>query len=372
MKNQILLYSNTRKSSDIFYFAGVSMHDDFYCFSLDEKKCALVSPLEIGRVRRKSKLDAIFDYSEVCSQMPKKIPRNYFEAVVFILKRHKVRSLIVPEDFPVGVFADLVERGFKVDICQGDFFAERKVKSKCELSEIQKANDVASVCFQMVEETLHKSEIRGDVLYYNGEILTSEYLRSEIEKLAISLGADALDTVAACGNQACDPHEVGYGTIKPHSLIVFDIFPRLRESGYFGDMTRTFLKGEPSEKQIALVECVKKAQEIAISKICMGRNGADVHNYVADFFEKNNYKTKSIKGFWSGFFHSTGHGLGLDVHESPSLSVRNCILECGNVVTVEPGLYYRGIGGCRIEDNVVVTRNGCKLLSKYHYNWIID
>ena len=204
MKSQILLYSNTRKSSDIFYFAGVSIHDDFFCFTIGNKKCALISPLEIGRVRRKSKLDVIFDYSEICLQMPKKTPRNYFEALVFILKRNKIRSLIVPKDFPVGVYAQLSDRGFKVDICSGEIFPEREIKSRYELSEIQRANDVASACFSVVEDILATSEIRGKNLYYKGSFLTSEFLRAEIERVAVSFGADAMDTIAAAGNRIND------------------------------------------------------------------------------------------------------------------------------------------------------------------------
>ena len=372
MKNQILLYGNTRKSSDIRYFSGFSIHDDYFFFTLDGKRCALLSPLEIGRARRTSSLDVFFDFTEVCKLMPSKTPRNYFEALVFILKKNRVRSLEVPADFPSLMLEKLRERNFKVFICEGEFFPEREVKSKFELSEIAKANAVASECYKLVEAILRVSKIDKGKLFYKGKLLTSEFLRTEIECLAISLGADALDTICASGEQACDPHEVGRGGICANSLIVCDIFPRLRESGYYGDMTRTFLKGEPSQKQSALVDAVLNAQKLALTKIKAGIDGAKVHKDVCDFFEKSGYATKQIKGKWGGFFHSTGHGLGLDVHEAPSMGIRKSILESGNVITVEPGLYYSKIGGCRIEDNVVVQKNGIKMLSHYHYNWIID
>ena len=372
MKNQILLYGNTRNSADIRYFAGVSIHDDFFCFSKNGRRCALLSPLEIGRARRTSHLDEIFDYSEVCAAMPKKTPKNYFEAAAFLLRKSGMRRLVVPSDFPALVLQKLIERGFDVEICDGEIFPQRQCKSGAELSEISKANDVASACFELAEEILRSSKIDGGVLHYKGAVLTSEFLRTEIEKLAISLGADALDTIAASGVQACDPHEVGHGAVAANSLIVFDIFPRLRSSGYFGDMTRTFLKGEPSKKQEALVEAVLGAQSLAMSKIRAGADGAAVHAAVAERFENGGYFTKLSRGHWNGFFHSTGHGLGLEVHESPSLGARECILREGNVVTVEPGLYYRNIGGCRIEDNVAVCKDGARLLSHYHYNWVID
>lgn len=103
-----------------------------------------------------------------------------------------------------------------------------------------------------------------------------------------------------------------------------------------------------------------------------GVNGADIHAAVEEVFRRANYKTEMKRGVWSGFFHSTGHGLGLDVHEAPSLSVRDCVLRAGQVVTVEPGLYYRGLGGCRMEDNVAVRKDGAELLSEYHYEWIVE
>lgn len=372
-KKQILLYGNTRNCADIFYFVGASVHDDFFCFTLKGQKCALLSPLEIGRIRRTSKLDRIFDYAQIAKMMPENSSKSYFDAVVWLLKKHKICSLQVPSYFPIGMFDKFLEEGFHIEYVEGQFFQSRAQKKSDELAEIRKANDVASMCFGWFENILKVSKIqRGGKLFYRGNLLTCEYARQGIEQMAISLGADALDTVVACGNQACDPHEVGTGVIKADSLIVVDIFPRLRRSGYFGDMTRTFLKGSPSEAQVKLVKSVRNAQLLALKKIRVGVNGADVHSAVSNYFSKVGFETKIIKGSWGGFFHSTGHGLGLEVHESPSLSTRDCRLKKGNVITVEPGLYYRGIGGCRIEDNVVVETNGATMLSDFHYNWIID
>ncbi len=372
-KKHILLYGNTRKCADIFHFVGASIHDDFFCFTIGGKKCALLSPLEIGRIRRKSKLDEIYDYAEVVKTMPKRFGKTYLDATAWILKQNKVRAVEVPSYFPVGAYEKFLQKGFELDFQDGEFFQNRAIKSADELAEIRKANDVASAGFDWIEQTLKKCTIAKDgKLLLKNQILTSQFLRAGVEKIALDMRADALDTVVAGGNQACDPHEVGTGSIFANTLIVADIFPRLRQSGYFGDMTRTFLKGEPSAKQVKLVDTVRTAQLEAIKNIRAGINGADVHSRVCENFSNNGFKTKLIKGNWSGFFHSTGHGLGLEVHESPSLGTRNCILREGNVVTVEPGLYYRGIGGCRIEDNVVVEKNGAKLLSKFHYDWIIS
>lgn len=377
MGNTLLLYGNTNACSDIFYFVGAAVHDDFFCFTLGGKKCALLSPLEIGRIRRTSRLDEVFDYSEIAAAMPKKSSKSYFDALVWLLKKRGARALEVPEYFPVGVYGRLSEAGFRLRFREGGFFPERAVKTAAEIAEIRAANNVASACFGWVEDVLRSAKIgAGGKLQngraYGGGALTSEFLRAGIEKLALDFGADAIGTVAAAGNQACDPHEVGRGRIAARSLIVVDIFPRLRGSGYYGDMTRTFLKGEPTQKQAKIVEAVRAAQIKAMGLIREGVDGASVHAAVEKYFKESGFETKIERGAWGGFFHSTGHGLGLDVHERPSLGRNPCVLRADNVVTVEPGLYYRGVGACRIEDNVVVEKRGAKLLSNFHYNWIID
>ena len=375
--SEILLYGNTRDCADIYYFVGAPVHDDFFCFSLGGKKCALLSPLEVGRIRRTSSLDEVFDYSEVSAAMPAKAPKNYFAALAWLLKKRGVGRIETPWYFPVSLYGDFSAAGFKMSHREGEFFPSRAVKTAAEIAEIRAANNVASACFAWVEDVLRAAKICPDGSLRNGrrhggEILTSEFLRSGIERLALEMGADAADTVAAAGNQACDPHEVGRGRIAAHSLIVVDIFPRLRRSGYFGDMTRTFLKGVPSAKQAKLVEAVRGAQLAALGLIRGGADGAAAHAAVQKYFAEAGFETKITRGHWGGFFHSTGHGLGLEVHEAPSLGARHCVLRPGNVVTVEPGLYYRGVGACRIEDNVAVRARSAEMLSNFHYNWIID
>lgn len=360
---------SSETDANLLYFSGMQIPDDFFAFTLAGKKCALLSPLEAGRALRHSKFDEVFDISEVCKKA--KVPYGDFSALCAVLKSKRVKSLVVPENFPSIWYLNLVEAGFDVDICEGEFFPQREVKSPAEIREIVKANAAASAGFTIAEEILRQSKIVKGRLIFEGRPLTCEFLRSEIEKAALSLGADSMHTIVAAGDDACDPHNEGSGAVRANTLIVMDIFPRLKASGYFGDMTRTFLRGTPSEAQVRLVDAVLNAQALALSKVAAGVDGAEVHKSVKDFFEQNGYKTTASKSGWSGFFHSTGHGVGLDIHESPSLGNRECILQAGNVVTVEPGLYYRGIGGCRIEDTVEVTKSGAKILSRYHYEWVI-
>ena len=201
-------------------------------------------------------------------------------------------------------------------------------------------------------------------------MLTSERLKFAIETACLEAGGVSLDTIAAGGDQGCDPHHRGTGPLRPNELIIVDVFPRAQKSGYHGDMTRTFLRGRASEAQRALVDAVRTAQKAALSKIRDGANGRDVHRACTTVFAERGYETKATPKGSVGFFHGTGHGLGLDVHELPRMSgAVDYTLKAGAVVTVEPGLYYPGLGACRIEDVVQVTTGRPRALSSYSYDW---
>ncbi len=371
MKREIVLRGSCRSNADMMYFTGVPIPDPFYAFTLGGKKCALIGALEYGRLSKCGHLDIVFDSSELSKRMFPGRRADDTDILAGLLKGRGVAAVAVPPDFPSLHLEKLRRRGFDVAVSDSPLLAERAVKSARELAEIKKANGVAAAGFARIEEILRRSKAVGKKLVWRGAPLTSEILRFEVECAALSLGADAADTIVACGDQACDPHEVGRGAVVAGSLIVADIFPRLRSSGYFGDMTRTFLKGEPSRAQERLVGTVLAAQKLALSKIRDGADGASIHSAVESFFEANGYFTENGSGGWSGFFQSTGHGVGLEIHESVSISPRKCILRAGNVVTVEPGLYYRGVGGCRIEDTVAVQKNRARKLSSYPYDWVI-
>jgi Xaa-Pro aminopeptidase len=208
---------------------------------------------------------------------------------------------------------------------------------------------------------------------YRHEPLTAERLRFEIEAAIMAEGGQANGTtIVAGGDQACDPHERGSGPLHAHELIIVDIFPRVTKTGYFGDMTRTYLRGHANDAQRQLVQAVRDAQLLAMKAIRAGIEGRAVHAQVVESFTASGFETKHTKRGSVGFFHGTGHGLGLAVHEAPRLGALGTLpLKKGSVVTVEPGLYYPGLGGCRIEDVVQVTDRAPRLLSSHPYEWEI-
>lgn len=203
-------------------------------------------------------------------------------------------------------------------------------------------------------------------LMYHGAPLTSEKLRSIIDCAILQAGGLAAHTIVAGGKQGCDPHEAGHGQLFANELIILDIFPRSQKTGYFGDITRTVVRGRASEAARKLYDTVLRGQLLAFKKIGPGVPTSGIHHTVQKFFEQEGYKTRRHQGRMEGFFHGTGHGLGLEIHEAPRVgSTSTGVLKAGHVVTVEPGLYYPRIGGVRIEDVALVTNGRPRNLTQF-------
>jgi Xaa-Pro aminopeptidase len=188
----------------------------------------------------------------------------------------------------------------------------------------------------------------------------------------MELDCVAQHTIVAGGDQACDPHHEGTGALPANRSIIFDVFPRSGRTRYFADMSRTVVRGKPSVELTRLYQAVKEAQEEAIGKIRDGADGSKIHQGICDRFESMGYRTGLVNGRMQGYFHGTGHGVGLDIHEPPRISRTGSILQEGEIVTVEPGLYYPGLGAVRIEDMVLVTRDGCRNLTNFPKTFELD
>jgi len=368
-----LLYADTERSADALYFGRVSVPDPFVALSAHGKKYAVVSALEFGRVKRDSAFDRVLPLEAYLAKARETWPQRKPGAaeVIFLLASElRQLSFTVPEEFPAGVYEKLFELGLDLTVAPGPLFPQREIKTPAEIAALREGNRCSALGIAAAERILRDSTIRGRSLIYQGKPLTSERLKFAIESACLAAGAVSANTIAAGGDQACDPHERGSGPLRPNQLIIVDVFPRVSATGYHGDMTRTFLRGTASDAQRALVAAVRVAQLAALKTIRAGVTGRAVHEAVVATFTARNYETKHTAKGSSGFFHGTGHGLGLAVHEAPGLSTRyEHTLRRGHVVTVEPGLYYPGLGACRIEDVVQVTPTGSTLLSKSPYTW---
>jgi len=254
----------------------------------------------------------------------------------------------------------------------GDLLPGRLLKTADEIEALRKGNRASAAGFRAVAKTLAEAKIRRGVLVHEGRVLTSERLREIIGQATFEAGAVSFDIIAASGDQACDCHNAGTGPIRAGELIVVDIFPRRMEDGYWGDMTRTYLKGKASDAQRRLVRTVKRGHELSMRMIRHGVIAGDVQKAVETLFAKEGYQTVKDSRQPEGFFHALGHGVGLEIHEEPIIRSGSPVkLKAGMVVTVEPGLYYRGLGGVRIEDVIHVTKDGNEKISSAPYKWEI-
>ena len=370
----ILLYADSAQNADQLYFGRVNVPDAFISFGLGRKKYAVVSALEFGRVKRDSAFDVVLHLEAYATEAKKRFraPRTTpAEIIAVIASEFKQKTFVIAEYFPAGIANRLTHLGIKLQIADGPLFPQREIKTDAEAAAIREGNRCSASGILAAEAVLRASKIKAGKLFYRGAPLTSERLKIAIEIACLEAGAVSLDTIAAGGDQACDPHERGHGPLRANELIITDVFPRVTGTGYFGDMTRTFLKGRASDAQRSLVAAVRDAQLAALKKIRAGANGHDAHQAVCELFASRGYETKHTDKGSVGFFHGTGHGVGLAIHEIPRVSTVDYRLKKGSVVTVEPGLYYPGLGGCRIEDVVQVTSTRPKMLSACHYNWEI-
>lgn len=369
-----VVYAASEKSADQFYLTKVFVPDPFLCVLVDNHLTAVVNRLEYGRVHAQSSCDEVLLLEEVETLAAEALGLELSsvgpaELIRYFAKLHQVSELEVPASFPSVYYAGLLDAGLKLKVGQEPFLPARELKTDDEALAIQKANAASAAGIRAAERILRESEIVGKRLKHSGRMLTAEYLRTRINQACLEKGAVAQNTIVACGKQACDPHEAGHGPLKPHELIIIDVFPRMQKTGYHGDMTRTFLKGRANKAQRTMVGAVRAAQVAAIAKVKAGIGGAEVHRVADEIFRSNGFQTERRGDVFVGFIHSTGHGLGLDVHEAPRVSLKAGRLKKDHVITIEPGLYYPEIGGCRIEDVVRVTTDGCEMLSSMHYRW---
>lgn len=365
----LLFVGDSICDQDMYYLSRFLAGDRFTLLATD-KIHLLVSSMEQGRASKESFADVVVSTTDF--GIAEKLRASgkpevaYLEVLKEFLLEHGTRRLGLPSMFPAGIYSYL-SRDFEITLLDSPVSRWRAVKTKEEIEAIKAVQKACEHAMSLAVELISKSRIDGEYLYMEDCPLTSEKLRAVIEVALLERGCDAVDTIAAGGIAAADPHARGTGPLPANSPIVIDIFPRSRSSRYFADMTRTVLKGEASLEIEEMYDAVLNAQLTGLGAIRAGVSGREVHSRVCQVFHDHGYPEREGKGFT----HSTGHGVGLSVHERPSLGLAEEVLEVNNVVTVEPGLYYPEIGGIRLEDLVVVTAQGCDNLTKFKRRLVV-
>jgi Xaa-Pro aminopeptidase len=326
----------------------------------------LLNDLELDRGRREAHVDDVVSSSELETLLAAKSGKtpSSVEIIAAFLKARGGARPLVSADFPLGLAHELENYGIRVKAVSGIFRPEREIKTPEEIRLLTQATRITECGMERAFEVLRAATIgsRG-FLQWCGSTLSAERLRLEIEMAILRAGGiPAGNSIVACGKQGCDPHERGHGALTAHQLIILDLFPRAAKSGYYGDLTRTVVRGKASEAQQRLWATCLMGQKLALDSLHEGAQGGKIHEQVKQFFSDSGYPTERVDHRWSGFFHGTGHGLGLELHESPRFGVTR--LKAGQVFTIEPGIYIPGLGGVRHEDVALITATGHRLLSR--------
>jgi Xaa-Pro aminopeptidase len=361
-----LIVAPSDTDADMLYATRIFIGDPFIFLEQNGKRTLVLSDLEIDRAKKNAKAEEFVMLSELEREVQGKAKAAppYEKVLGHFLRKRGVKRVMVPANFALGYANELKRRGISLETSNGLFWPAREKKTEEEIGKISRALRITEAGMKRGMEVLRASKPgAGRKLQWSGKTLTSEILRAEIDSAILRAGGTPMTTIVAGGDQACDPHERGFGPLFANSLIILDIFPRDAKSGYWGDMTRTVVRGRASDEQRKLWETVKAGQALALKRIKAGVDGMSIHKAIQQLFTDRGFPTEERNGRRVGFFHGTGHGLGLEIHEYPRL--QKVTLKAGQCLTVEPGLYYPGIGGVRIEDVVIVERDGCKILSRF-------
>ena len=371
----VLVHADSMRSPELRHEVPLSVPDPFLYVEHGGEKHAVVVSFEIDRI------DALgidvathpleeFGYDDLLAE-GKSRDEVAREIALRACRRIGVERAAVPPTFPLELADYLRSQGIELEPDRTLFDTRRRVKNEFELAGIRRAQRGCEAAMAAACRVLRGAEVSDATLTIEGEQLTCERLKLVVEQIFGQHGLSAEEFVVSHGPQTAIGHEMGSGPIAPNEPIVFDLFPRDRESGCYADMTRTFVVGEPTEELARYQLLCREALDRALEAIRPGVAGREVHRLVCDFFHEHGFPTQLSKQpgevLRDGFYHGLGHGVGLEVHEKPALGRGPDELVAGDVVAVEPGLYRQGFGGCRLEDLVLVTEAGAENLTDYPY-----
>lgn len=369
-----LFIAASENDSNLYYATRFIAPDPFIYLEIKGERLMVMSDLEMDRAKAQASVDRVLSYSQIeekAKSLGIKEP-TAVDIVHVVLKEFNIRRLLVPANFPFIHATRLQELGYSLKPKREPFYERRVVKTAEEVHHIEASQRATEDAVASAFALLRQAAIKDGQLWIDGSVLTSERLKQVINVKLMERGCVAQHTIVAGGEQACDPHNEGSGPLSANSSIIFDVFPRSATSRYFADMSRTVIRGVPRPELKRLYQTVKDAQEEAIDQIKDGADGMKIHQGICARFARAGYKTGLVNGRMQGYFHGTGHGVGLDIHEAPRISRTGSLLQEGHVVTVEPGLYYPGLGAVRIEDMVLVTKDGCRNLTNFPKTFELD
>ncbi len=344
-------YASSR-DADMRYLTHFTTNDPFVFFKKPgEQGVIVVSQMETGRASREASAAVMTRTQARLPDILKK-EKDPYRATAAMIAGLVGKKVLVPPDFPVAL-ANALGEHCSLSVDKGTVMDMRSKKSRQEILVMKNVQKVTQKAMGLAVSLIRNASIKKGILHLDRKPLTAEQVKFSMHSLLLQHGCSAVDTIVSCGEDTAIPHMTGTGPLKSGEPIVIDLFPVEEKSGYYADMTRTVVKGEPSEDLLAMYDALRQAKQLGTSQVKAGVSGADIHQAVVDFFKDHGYESNSL-----GFIHNLGHGVGLQVHELPTVGPAGKVLVSGNVITIEPGLYYPGIGGVRLEDIGVVTKTG--------------
>lgn len=372
----VLIYGDTMRSPELRHEVPVPIADAFLYAEKGDRRIAILHSLEIPRVRADAPNLEIVPLEDLGSdELFTQGLQGWevmLELAVRACRKLGIERASIPESFPVGHADHLRANGIELAVERDLFDNRRRSKNETELRGIRNAQKACETALDASRELLRRAQSNGVGLEVDGRPLTCERLKRVIEDVFADHEVEGSEMIVAHGPQTAVGHDMGSGQIAANEPIVFDLFPKDKATGCYADMTRTYVVGEPSDEVKEWYRLVKDALETSTAGVKPGVNGRKLYEEVCDIFHEAGYKTQLHKEpgevLEDGFFHGLGHGVGLEVHELPSLGRIGHDLIPGDVVTVEPGLYRSGYGGLRLEDLVLVTKDGHEVLTDYPYD----
>ena len=374
----LLFYADGYKFPDVYHLTRFLTPDPIIALEEDGEIVIVASSLEEGRARKESRATQVHNMNEFgrSELLMRGVQGDDLTAQVvkrFLDSRRLARVAVAPYFF-VGLADRLRNMGLTLEVAN-DVTSRRRAKRQDEIDALERTQQATEDAWATSVDAIRRATVRGDgTLELDGALLTAERLRAIIEARLLQLGCQTEATIVAPGPQAADPHMSGTGPLRAKEAIVMDIFPQHQTTRYFADMSRTVSKGDPGPEIRKMYDVVQRAQAEAIAMLRPGVTGKEVHEHVEDIIFEAGYDTlrpgqqhrpRKDGELPRGFIHGTGHGVGLEIHEEPSVGREGTVpLVAGDVVTVEPGLYDPAIGGVRLEDMLVITDDGSRNLTR--------
>ena len=374
-----VIIGSSKTHPDIRWATGFSVSDPVVYADIGGARNLFANALEFTRAQAEASKATVLSLEDYVAKGRKLAKESIKDALVLslhvLLQEQDVKQLHVPNDFPYEAGKLLEQLGYDIAVQAAPFYPERSVKRQDEIKAIREVVGFTEEAIGVAVEMIRDSTVQPDgALSLDEEVLTAERLKKSMATHLLAYECVALETIVAVGEQGAMPHNEGTGPLRANALIVIDIFPRSSRTGYHADISRTFIKGKPSEQQEAMHKAVFEAQEAAFRELKAGVSAKKPHEAAAKTLQAHGFRTQMTGEKREGFIHGLGHGLGLEVHEPPRLNAKaGHELVAGNVVTVEPGLYYADVGGVRLEDDVVITDGGYENLCSFPKDeWIIE